>query len=211
MFTAAHMLQHTSLHLSAHPSVSNYLTYTLLCILMPYKTLSEHVKNQKQSRLKEMQILQAVEDYRAELSKPDQQKGAHAIAKEHGMEKSYKTIINRYNNGRSVQKAHEDQQKLTVAEEAVLIDFFQQSADRGFPQLHHNITQYGNLICKSRLGEDCEKLGDTWVTHFLDQHCDVLQMHWSWSLNTQQAQPMNPEAKKRWFELLQEFVVEVGI
>ena len=48
-----------------------------------------------------MQILQAVED-RAELSKPDQQKGACAIAKEHGIEKSYKTIINRYNNGRSV-------------------------------------------------------------------------------------------------------------
>ena len=178
---------------------------------MPYKALSKRIKNQKQSRLKEARISRAVEDYRAELSKPDPQKGARTIAKEHGIEKSYKTIINRYNNGRSIQEAHEDQQKLTAAEEAVLIDFLQQSADRGFPQSRHNITQYANLIRKNRLGEDCEKLGDTWVTRFLDRHRDILQMHWSRPLDTQRAQSMNPEAKKRWFELLQEFVVEAGI
>jgi hypothetical protein len=178
---------------------------------MPYKALSERIKNQKQSRLKEVRISRAVEDYRAELSKPDPQKRACTIAKEHGIEKSYKTIINRYNNGRSIQEAHEDQQKLTTAEEAVLIDFLQQSADRGFPQSHHNITQYANLIHKNRLGEDCEKLGDTWVTRFLNRHRDILQMHWSWPLDTQWAESMNPEAKKRWFELLQEFVVEAGI
>ena len=96
-------------------------------------------------------------------------------------------------------------------EEAVLIDFLQQSTDYEFPKSHHNIVQYANLIRKNRLGEDCEKLGDTWVTCFLDRHCDVLQMHWSRPLDMQRAQSMNPEAKKRWFELLQECIVEAGI
>ena len=178
---------------------------------MPYKALSERVKSQKQSKLKEAQISRAVEDYRAEQSKPEPRKGVRVIAKEHGIEKLYKTIINRYNNGRSNQEAHEDQQKLTAAEEAVLVDFLEQSADRGFPQSRHNITQYANLICQNRLGPDCEGLGNTWVTRFLDRHRDALQMHWSRPLDTQRAQSMNPEAKRKWFELLQEFIVEAGI
>ena len=62
LFTTAHMLQHASLHHGAHPSVSSYLMYTLLCILMPYKALSKWIRNQKQSWLKEVQILWAGED-----------------------------------------------------------------------------------------------------------------------------------------------------
>lgn len=75
----------------------------------------------------------AVDAYKAEQAKPCPQKGVRAIAKEHGIEKCYKTIINRYNNMRSTAEAHEDQQNLTAAEEAVLVDFLMQSADRGFP------------------------------------------------------------------------------
>jgi hypothetical protein len=178
---------------------------------MAKKPLSKCIKCQKQSRLREKKIKQAVEAYRAELKKTGPQKGVRTIAKEHDIEKCYKTILNRYNNMRSTQDAHEDQQKLTAAEEAVVVDFLEQSADRGFPQSRHNITQYANLIRNNRLGEDCEKIGDTWVGRFLQRHYDKLQMHWSKPLDTQRAQSMNPEAKKRWFELLKEFVVNVGI
>ena len=38
---------------------------------MPYKALSERVKCQKQSKLKEEKISQAVEAYRAEQAKPE--------------------------------------------------------------------------------------------------------------------------------------------
>ena len=67
---------------------------------MPKKPLSECVKNQKQSKLKEEKILAAVDAYKAEQAKPCPQKGVRTIAKEHGIEKCYKTIINRYNNMR---------------------------------------------------------------------------------------------------------------
>ena len=58
---------------------------------------------------------------------------------------------------------------------------------------------------------DCEKIGDSWVARFLDRHHDTLQMHWSRPLDTQRAQSMNLEAKKKWFELLEKFVVKAGI
>ena len=90
--------------------------------------------------------MDAVKAYRAEQAKPGTWKGVRAIAKEHGIEKFHKTITNRYNNMRSTTEAHEDQQKLTAAEEAVLVDFLIQSTDRGFPQSRRNIAQYANLI-----------------------------------------------------------------
>jgi hypothetical protein len=155
---------------------------------MPYKALSERVKSQNDSKLKEERISRAVEAYRVEQAKPEPRKGARTIAKEYGVEKAYRTIINRYNDGRSIREAHEEQQKLTASEEAVLVDFLMQSADHGFPQSRHNITQYANLIRQSRLGMDCEKIGDSWVGRFLDRHRGALQMHWSRPLDTQRAQ-----------------------
>ena len=168
---------------------------------MAKKALSEHVKSQKQSKLREKRILEAVEAYRAE----------QANAKEHGIERCYKTITNRYNNMRSTTEVHEDQQKLTAVEEAFLVDFLVQSADCGFSQSQHNIAQYANLIHNNRLGKDCVQIADTLVGQFLERHRDRLQMHWSKPLDMQRAQSMNPEAKKKWFELLEEFVVKAGI
>ena len=66
--------------------------------IMPYEALSEHVKSQNDKKLKEEKILQAVEAYRVKQAKSEPQKGAHTIAKEYGVEKAYKTIINRYND-----------------------------------------------------------------------------------------------------------------
>ena len=63
---------------------------------------------------------------------------------------------------------HKDQQKLSGTEESILVDFLHQSADCGFLQTRQNITQYANLICRNRLGTDCEEVGDTWVGRFLD-------------------------------------------
>jgi hypothetical protein len=178
---------------------------------MPNKALSDRVKRQNKSQIKEEKMVEAVDAYRAEQAKPAPQKGAQTIAKEYGIENQWRTIVNRYEGGRSTQEAHEDQQKLTGAEEAVLVDFLNQSADRGFPQTRRNIIQYANLIRQNWLGADCKDATDTWVGRFLDRHRDILQTHWSKPLDTQRAQAMNPEAKKRWFELLEEFVVKAGI
>ena len=91
-------------------------------------------------------MAKAAKAYAAEQAKSSSRKGAQMIAKEHGIAKQWQTIVNRYDSGRSIRDAYKDQQKLTSTEEAVLVDFLNQSADRGFPQMHRNISQYAN--CK---------------------------------------------------------------
>jgi hypothetical protein len=139
------------------------------------------------------------------------QRGAQKIAEDFGIAKWWRTIINRYNGGQSMQEAHKAQQNLTPAEEGILIDFLNQSAEQGFPQPHKSIEALATLLWKSHLGDNCDALGKNWVHRFLDCHCTVLQTHWSKPLDTQQARAMNPEAKKVWFKLLKEFVVKAGI
>jgi hypothetical protein len=179
---------------------------------MAYKALSERVKRQKQSRLKHAKMHDAVNAYRREQGKPiEERKGARKIAEEHGIKKQWRTIINQYNGGRSAQEAHEAQQKLTPSEEEVLVNFLNESANRGFPQTLRNIENYANMIRRNRIGPDCELVGESWVGRFLDRHREILQTHWSKPLDTQRARAMNPEAKKKWFELLEEFVVKAGI
>ena len=108
-------------------------------------------------------------------------------------------------------KDHKDQQKLKPSEEQTLVNFLIESAERGFPQTLHQIENFANLIRQSRLGPECEKVGENWVGRFLDRHREILQTHWSKPLDTQRARAMNPQAKKEWFELVKKYVVDVGI
>ena len=100
---------------------------------MAKKATFNRVKHLQQSQNKEEAMAKAAKAYAAEQAKSSPRKGAQTIAKEHGIAKQWQTIVNRYDSGRSIRDAHKDQQKLTSAEEAVLVDFLNQSADRGFP------------------------------------------------------------------------------
>jgi hypothetical protein len=91
------------------------------------------------------------------------------------------------------------------------VSFVEESTACGFPQTYRNIEQMANLIRRSRLGPDCEVVGQGWVGRFLDRHRDAIRTIWSKPLDTQRAGAMNPEAKKKWFELVEEFVVKLGI
>jgi Tc5 transposase DNA-binding domain len=179
---------------------------------MANKALSERVKAQKQRTLNEKKLINAVKAYGLEEGRPKHlRKGARTIAQEFGIDKQWKTIINRYKGGRSLSEGHENLQKLTPAEETVLVNFLNESAERGFPQTPQEVAKWANMIRRSRLGPDCENVGESWVGRFLDRHRDILQTHWSKPLDTQRARAMNPEAKKRWFELVEAFVVKLGI
>jgi len=75
---------------------------------MPKKALSERVKAQKQSCLKEETIWKAVDVYHQEQTLGTHQwKGAQRIAQDFGIEKQWTTIINRYRGGQSTKEAHE--------------------------------------------------------------------------------------------------------
>jgi hypothetical protein len=101
---------------------------------MANKALSDCVKRQEQSQNKEDTMAKAVEACSAEQVKCSSWKGAQKIAQEYGIANQWRTIVNRYDGGRSIHDTHKDQQKLTSMEEAVIVDFINQSADCGFPQ-----------------------------------------------------------------------------
>lgn len=210
IWSAHHDTRVTRSHL--HTTGSSLLSSCRHISNMANKALSERVKRLKQSHLKESKLREAIKAYCDEQSKPAHlRKGAHTIAHEYGIPHQYKTITNRYNGGRSNAEMHEAQQKLKPSEEQVLINFLNESAERGFPQDLTQITNVANLIRQSRLGTACEKVGESWVGRFLDRHREVLQTHWSKPLDTQRACVMNPEAKKEWFELVKKYVVDLGI
>ena len=178
---------------------------------MANKALSECVKVQKQRKLKENKLRKAVDAYRNELQKDVHvHKGAHTIAEEFGILKQWRTIVNRAQGKRSATEFSEGHQKLTPAE-GVLENFILESAERSFPMTLGQIEEYVNLILQNRQGPEYQPVGESWVGRFLDQHCKVLQTHWSKPLDTQRACTMTPEAKKNWFELVEKFVVKVGI
>lgn len=179
---------------------------------MANKALSDRVKRTKHAAVKEQKLQEALAEYTREQSKPrESRRGLRAIANQYGIANQYRTILNRYNGGRTISEVHEAQQHLTPAEESILVDFLNESADRGFPQNLHQITNFANLILQNRLGEQFVPIGESWVGRFLDRHRERLQTHWSKHLDTQRARAMNPEAKEHWFKLVEEFVVKLGI
>ena len=169
-------------------------SHTIQKTIMPYKALSECVKRQKNLRKKHDVMQNAVAAYAKEQLEPAvERRGARSIATQFKIPNQWRTIINQYKGGRSTIEAHQALQRLTPAEEAILVDFLNESEERGLPQ---SLTQYANLIRRGRLGADCGEVGDFWAGRFLDRHRDVLQTHWSKPLGTQRAQSMNPEAMK---------------
>jgi hypothetical protein len=114
---------------------------------MANKALSEHVKAQKKSKLKEAKLQAALAEYQREQEGPlESRKGAQTIVCEHGIPGQYRTILNRFQGGRSIQEAHEQQQNMTPAQEITLVNFLEESAQHGFPQSIQNVAQYANLI-----------------------------------------------------------------
>jgi hypothetical protein len=95
--------------------------------------------------------------YQHEQGKPIEEcKGVCKITEEHSIKIQWKTIYNQYKGGRSTQEAYKAQQDFTPSEEEILINFFNESADHGFPQTLRNIKNYSNVICKNCIGPDCE-------------------------------------------------------
>ena len=152
----------------------------------------------------------AMDAYRQEKMQPSKtRKGLRTIAAEYNV--NYVTLSRQINGGRSISEFNALKQKLSKAEEQVLVQFIQESADCGFPMSHKTITFYANSICQSRLGDGCEPVGESWTFRFLDRHEDKLQTHWSKPLNTQRARALNPDVVKAWFDLVEKWVVDQNI
>ena len=138
-------------------------------VTMANKALSEHIKVQKQRKLKEAKLHEAVDAYRNELQKDIHVcKGACTIAEEFGILKQWQTIANRAQGKWSAMEFSEDCQKLTCTEEGIPENFIIESAEHGFPMTLGQIEEYTNLILQNRQGPDYQPISKSWVGRFLD-------------------------------------------
>lgn len=177
---------------------------------MPGRALSERQKKQKAREIIKERTEKAVLAYLAEQQKePCLRKGLRVIAELYGID--HNKLARAVKGGRSMDEANAAKQKLSPAEERVLVNFILNSADRGFPMTHRSIESYANAILQKRIGSNYQPVGSGWIFAFLDRNRRDLQTHWSKPLDMQRAQALNPEAVKHWFDLVEELVVNTGI
>lgn len=150
----------------------------------------------------------ALEAYEFEKTQP-KPKGLRKIAAEFAV--SHSTLGRLANGKRSMSAFNQTKQKLSPAQEKVLVDCLIESAERGFPFTHRKIEEYADELIRQMQGPDAQGVGEQWVFRFLARHHDRLQMHWSKPLDTQRAKSLNPEAVKAWFDLVEETIVKEGI
>ena len=99
-------------------------------------------------------------------------------------------------------------QKLTPAEENVLVEAIVLASHQGILYTHGNIREEGNAILRSRLGNQFQKVGKRWVNNFLRRHNDRLHAYWSAPLPSIRAKAGNQENIAGYFALVKERIVK---
>jgi hypothetical protein len=101
-------------------------------------------------------------------------------------------------------------QKLSPAEERVVINHICVSADCSFPMRHKAIIDHANAIIEACGGEKIDPELN-WINCFLGRHHNELQTHWSRPLDTQRAQALKPAAVAHWFDIVKEHIADPDI
>ncbi|KAJ2929322.1 hypothetical protein H1R20_g7775, partial [Candolleomyces eurysporus] len=152
---------------------------------MTGRSLTERVKKLKCNRLDLQRLKEAATAYHNGTLAGKKQ-SLRAVANRF---KVSKLTLQRYINGkgRTMLEFNATKQKLTNAEEDLLVRFILESADRGFPLRHREVKQYANVLRSSRLGVNSQPVSQAWIYS------------------------LNPEAVKSWFDIVEEFIVKAGI
>jgi len=190
---------------------SQNLTFASPIQKMVYHSLSEQVKRQKATARHNCRMRTAIDEYRQQELKPNaaDRLSYRAVADKYNVSKS--TLQRLVNGGISMSAFNASKQRLTPAEERIVVDFCLESADRGFPLTIANIYKSADNILTARLGDDHLPLGHNWVNNFLARHRDELQSHWSKPLDTQRGQALNPTNVKLWFDMVKEHIVDAAV
>ncbi len=175
---------------------------------MVYKAKSQNVKKIEEQKGKSDRMEAAVAEWR-QARDSGLKISFRNIAARHQVSSS--TLERRCNQkGVPMTQFNAGKQRLTVTEESMLAQLNLESASQGFPLARNEIEQFANAILQTRVGAD-ETVGKQWYFRFLDRHHDILQTHWSKPLDTQRAKSLIPVAVKSWFDIVEEFVVKLGI
>jgi len=113
------------------------------------------------------------------------------------------TLTARYNGVPARKDAYEHQQKLTRAEERILVDWIKVQGRRCVPISPTTLGEHAAAIAGSPVGR-------SWPQRFMDQHPD-LKTRYTQSLKTCRANNVNPTTVNNFFDVLEEIIWEYKI
>ena len=157
------------------------------------------------------QLEKAVQAYKEEMEKPEGEREGYRLVAARFPGVTYSTLRRRIEGMQSIRDFNVSKQRLTQAEEAVMVELITISSDWSNPLTYKSIERFANEILRKRTGSSFIPLGVNWVPRFMERHHDCLQTYWSKPLDTQRAQSLNPEAVRHWFELVKREIVDAGI
>jgi DNA-binding XRE family transcriptional regulator len=144
---------------------------------MTGSALSEAAKRQKKRRQNDEKMKNAIKDYRAE-------KSLHGTASYQKTAEKFgvnRVTLANLEQGKNqpLSTFNASKQKLTPAEEDVLVESIILASRQGIPHTHGHIREEANTILQSRLGNRSEKVGKRWVNNFLCRQNHRLHTYWS--------------------------------
>ena len=159
---------------------------------MPGRAKSKKAKRQERQLAKTLRERAAADAYQSRKEAGENTSYAK-VAAEFGVYES--TVHHRVLSvGCSIAEFNATKQKLTPAEEEVLVKSILESSRHGFPPTHHQIAMEADSIQSTRLGSSYEPVGKQWVNDFIRRHNKAIKTHWSAPLSTIRAQSANPRA-----------------
>src|SRR6266850_1608360 len=113
------------------------------------------------------------------------------------------TLTDRYSGVRTRAEAHEHEQLLSTAQEAVVVDWVKVMAKWGVPMTPCMVRDHVASITGGPVGE-------SWVERFKKRHPD-LKVKWTTSLEKCRAECLNPTLVNEFYNLLEEVIKQYNI
>jgi len=98
-----------------------------------------------------------------------------------------------------------------TAEDQVLINFFIEITESGFPDTKQYLRECINTLLRAKQGDPTCSVGVNWVDQWLECQKDHLQKYWNTSLNCHCANAVNPTTVADYFSKLQKVLTEHAI
>ena len=164
----------------------------------------------------------AVDQYHLEQQKPQsERKGACTICdrvtKQHHedtgeeVKLSHSTVLRLAGGKQSIAGFNATKRWLEPREDAALLDYVIELANRGFPLSYRRLSEHANEILRARMYaefEEFEPVGKNWVERSVEQHATELSPYWSRTLNSKRGQAVNPITNATWWKMYREIVKE---
>ncbi|CAK5268608.1 unnamed protein product [Mycena citricolor] len=114
------------------------------------------------------------------------------------------TLSRRINGAQTHQDSHENQQLLTKATEAVLIQWIKIFGERGMPMSLKTVEDYATQLAG-------RPVGGKWAQRFKNRHADQLRVRWTQHLEKCRANNLNATTVNNYFDLLTDVVTKYEI